>query len=473
MSRLAVIILAAGQGKRMKSERPKVLHEILGRPLVDYPVDLALSLGAERVAVVVGVQAEQVQAHLRRRRNPRIRFVRQKKQLGTGHATLAARPALRGFSGEVLILYGDVPLLTPATIKRLRAVHHKKRARLSLITARLAEPRGYGRILRDSAGELLGIVEESDCTPAQRGITEANPGIYLCESGFLFRMLPQLKKDNRQKEYYLTDLVGLAMAEGILIATLEAHEPRETFGVNSRGQLAQAEALLRSRVNAALMESGVTLEDPERTWITPEVKIGKDTVIETGARLFGRCRIGRACRIEANARLTGAVLGDRVEVRAGSVLEQCEVGDETTVGPMARIRPGSVVGRRVRIGNFVELKNAKVGDDTKAAHLTYLGDARVGRNVNIGCGTITCNYDGVKKSMTVIGDDVFVGSDSQLIAPVKVGRGAYIGSGSTISRNVPAGALALTRAPEKHRPGWVKKRFAQMQKGGHSGKKRK
>jgi len=473
MSRLAVIILAAGEGKRMKSERPKVLHEILGRPLVDYPVDLALSLGAERVVVVVGVQAEQVKAHLLRRRNPRIRFARQRKQLGTGHATLATAPALKGFSGEVLILYGDVPLLTPATIKRLRSTHHKKRAKLSLITARLAEPRGYGRILRDSTGEVLGIVEEADCTPGQRGITEANPGIYLCDAGFLFRMLPQLKKDNRQKEYYLTDLVGLAVAEGVLIATLEAHDPRETFGINSRSQLFQAESVLRTRVNAALMESGVTLEDPERTWIAPGVKIGPDTVIESDVRLLGKSRVGRACVIEAGSRLDDSELGNRVQVLAGSVLESSTVGDDTTIGPMAHLRPGSMVGKRVRIGNFVELKNARVGDDTKAAHLTYLGDARVGKNVNIGCGTITCNYDGVKKSVTVIEDDVFVGSDTQFIAPVKVGKGAYIGSGSTITRNVLPGALAITRAPEKHKPGWAKQRAELKKKEGSSGKKRK
>ena len=473
MSRLAVIILAAGQGKRMRSEQAKVLHQILGRPLVDYPVDLALSLGAEKVVVVVGVQAEKVRVHLLERRSRKISFAVQKQQLGTGHAANAAAPNLKGFQGDVLILYGDVPLLTSNTIRRLRSVHQKRRARLSLVTVRLKAPRGYGRILRDSSGEVLGIVEEGDCSPAQRRISESNPGIYLCDAEFLFKMLPQIRKNNRQKEYYLTDLVGLAAGEGLRIATVEVHNPEEIFGVNSRAQLYEAEAALRDRVNSALMEAGVTLEDPDRTWIAPSVKVGTDTVIESGVRILGQSRVGKACLIEAGSRLTDTVLGNRVRVLAGSVLESSAVGDLSQIGPMTHLRPGSVVGKAARIGAFVELKNAVIGDGTKAVHLTYLGDARVGKNVNIGCGTITCNYDGVKKSVTVIEDDAFIGSDTQLIAPVKVGKAAYIGSGSTISRDVEPGALALTRAPEVHRPGWAKKLAARSRKGKRGAKRKK
>jgi len=473
MSKLAVIILAAGQGKRMKSEQPKVLHPVLGRPLVDYPVDLALSLGAERVAVVVGVGADQVRQHILKRRSPKIAFALQRKQRGTGHATNAAAPALKGFSGDVLILYGDVPLLTSATIQRLRSAHLKQRAKLSLVTVRLDQPRGYGRILRDKAGQVIGIVEEADCTPAQRAISESNPGIYLGDAGLLFRLLPMLRAENRQKEYYLTDLVGLVVAEGLRIASIEAHDPRETFGVNSRAQLQEAEAALRARVNAALMDGGVTLEDPDRTWIAPSVKIGTDTVIESGVRILGQSRIGKNCVIEQDARLQDAVIGNQVRILAGSVLEQSTVGDRSQIGPLAHLRLGSAVGREARIGAFVQLKNAEIGDGTKAVHLTYLGDAKIGKNVNIGCGTITCNYDGIKKSMTIIEDNAFIGSDTQLIAPVRVGKGAFIGSGSTISRDVAPGALALTRAPEVHKPGWARAREARLRKGKQSAKSKK
>ena len=472
MAKLAVIILAAGQGKRMRSELPKVLHPVLGRPLVDYSVDLALGLGAERVAVVVGVGAEKVKRHLEQRRTSKLRFALQRKQRGTGHATNAAAPALKGFHGDVLILYGDVPLLTSATIQRLRSAHQKQRAKLSLVTVRLDQPRGYGRILRDQAGQVIGIVEEGDCTPAQRAITESNPGIYLCDAGLLFRLLPLLRADNRQKEYYLTDLVGVVVAEGLRIASIEAHDPQEVFGVNSRGQLQEAEAALRARVNAALMEGGVTLEDPERTWIAPSVKIGTDTVIESGVRVLGQSRIGKGCVIEQGARLLDSVLGNGVRVLAGSVLEQSTVGERSQIGPMAHLRPGSAVGREARIGAFVQLKNAAIGDGTKAVHLTYLGDAKIGKNVNVGCGTITCNYDGIKKSMTIIEDDAFIGSDTQLIAPVKVGKGAFVGSGSTITQDVEPGALALSRAPEVHKPGWVKARAARLKKEAKDGKRR-
>jgi len=422
---------------------------------------------------VVGVGAEAVKAHLKARRDPRLAFALQKKQLGTGHAALAAAPALRGFSGNVLILYGDVPLLTAATVKRLQAAHRNKRAKLSLLTVRLDEPRGYGRILRDTTGGILGIVEEADCTPVQRLLTEANPGIYLADAAFLFRKLPQLKAENRQGEYYLTDLVGLAVSDGTRLATVLAADAEETFGVNSRAQLAQAEAVLRDRVNAGLMESGVTLQDPARAWIAPGVKIGVDTVIESEVRIYGSSRIGKGCVIEHGARLRDVVLGNRVRIRMGSELEQCSVGDDSAIGPMAHLRPGSAVGKHCRIGNFVELKKATIGDHTTAAHLTYLGDAQVGKRVNVGCGTITCNYDGFKKSLTVIEDDVFVGSDTQLIAPVRVGRGAYLGSGSTIAKNVAPGALALTRAPEIHKPGWANRNAARKAKEKKGGKKKK
>ncbi|HUT53952.1 MAG TPA: bifunctional UDP-N-acetylglucosamine diphosphorylase/glucosamine-1-phosphate N-acetyltransferase GlmU [bacterium] len=457
MKRLAVVVLAAGQGTRMKSERAKVLHPVLGLPMIAYPLAVARALGPERVVVVVGAQADKVKESLQ---GSGVRFALQKEQKGTAHAVKAALPALRGFAGDVVALYGDSTLLRPETLKQLVRLHRRKKADMTLITADLPDPFGYGRIIRDPNGAILGIVEQKDCTPEQHALTEFNPGIYCYRSDFLKKALPRVRNNNRQKEYYLTDLVEIAVKGGKQVASLKIADAAELMGINTRLELAQAATALRARINQAHCLAGVTIEDPDSAWIEPEVGIGKDTVIERGVRLCGRTTIGPECVIEMNVRIEDSWIRPGARIKAGSVLEECEVGEGTQVGPMAHLRPGSVIGRDARIGNFVETKKARIGNGAKLSHLTYAGDAEIGKNVNIGCGFITCNYDGEKKHKTVIEDDVFVGSDTQTVAPVKIGKGAYIGSGSTITRDVPAGALALTRAPLVIKEGWTQKRKA-------------
>jgi len=369
---------------------------------------------------------------------------------------MAAMPQLARFSGDVVVVYGDCPLLSARTIKDLVSAHRRQKADLTLLTVDLDDPTGYGRIIRDHKGDILAIVEQKDCNSKERGIREANPGIYCYGSNFLKNQIKKLKNRNAQKEYYLTDLVGLAVSGGFRVASIKASDPEELMGINTRYELARAARSMQRRINREHCEAGITIEDPENTRIEPGVKIGKDARIETGARLCGSTVIGPKCVIEMNVRIEDSVIKKNVRVKQGSVIEESEVGEGTQVGPMAHLRPGSVVGKDVRIGNFVETKKAKIGDGTKISHLTYVGDAEVGRNVNIGCGFITCNYDGENKWLTVIEDDVFVGSDTQTVAPVKIGKGAYIGSGSTITKDVPAGSLALTRASLTVKKAWAK-----------------
>jgi bifunctional UDP-N-acetylglucosamine pyrophosphorylase / glucosamine-1-phosphate N-acetyltransferase len=461
MKKLAIVILAAGQGTRMKSEKAKVLHSMLGRAMIHYPLAVAEALKPERVVVVVGVQAEAVKAELAGRK---VRFAPQKEQLGTGHAVMAAMPALKGFAGDVMVLYGDSPLLTAETLKALAARHRGTRAAMSLITVNFANPFGYGRIIRDQRGAVREIVEEKDCTPEQRLITESNPGIYIYDLGFLRKALPKIKNRNQQKEYYLTDLLGIAVGAGARVESAQAADPREVLGFNCRWELASAAAIMQERINRAHCEAGVTIESPMTVIIEPDVKIGKDTVIEPGARITGRSVIGAGCVIESCARISDSTIGPGARIKAGSVIEDSFVQFGADIGPMAHLRPGSDIGAHAHLGNFVETKKAKIGAGTKISHLTYVGDAVIGQDVNLGCGFITCNYDGVHKHQTVIEDNVFVGSDTQAVAPLKIGRGAYIGSGSTLTRDIPPGALALTRAPLVIKEGWATKRAASDKK---------
>jgi bifunctional UDP-N-acetylglucosamine pyrophosphorylase/glucosamine-1-phosphate N-acetyltransferase len=474
MRRLAVVVLAAGQGTRMKSDRAKVLHPILGRPMIWYPLATALALGAERTVVVTGAQAEQVRSALT---GMGVSFAVQKEQRGTAHAVMAAMPALKGFDGDVLVLYGDGPLWRPETARDLIAIHRRRKADISLVTINLDNPYGYGRILRDGRGRVYGIVEEKDLTPEQKRLPESNPGMYAYRSDFLRLALPRVKTGNAQAEYYLTDLVEIAVAAGKKVESHTIADQAEIVGVNSRAELARASELLRERINRRHGDAGVTIESPADTIIEPEVEIGRDTTIETGARLMGVTVVEEGCTIEAGARIKDSLIGagstieagcrlDRAFIRAGvrikqnCVLEDCEVAEGVEFGPMSRLRPGSKIGRDVKVGNFVEFKKARIGAGTKVAHLSYIGDADIGANVNVGCGFITCNYDGERKWRTVVEDDVFIGSDSQTVAPVKIGRGAYIGSGSTIAREIPPGALALTRAPLTIKEGWADKKRA-------------
>jgi bifunctional UDP-N-acetylglucosamine pyrophosphorylase/glucosamine-1-phosphate N-acetyltransferase len=454
------MVLAAGQGTRMRSDRPKVLHELAGRPLLRYPLATLAMLGPERVALVVGHQADAVRRAAEGCGLAELRVVVQAEQRGTGHAVASAAPAFAGFSGDVLILYGDVPLVRAETLRALLDVHHRDDAALTLLTARFADPTGYGRILRDTEGQVVGIVEERDATPAERAITEGNPGLYAVRSEALFSLLGELRDDNAQGELYLTDLVALAVRAGHRVSSVGAARCHEVVGINTRQELARMEATLRSELVERWMAAGVTFEDPATAYVGPEVTLGADTVIGPNVILRGRTRIGASCRIEGTAHLTDATLGDRVHLRFASVVESAEIGADAVVGPFARLRPGTRLGERVHIGNFVETKHVALGPGVKASHLSYLGDCEVGADTNIGAGTITCNYDGLRKHRTTIGARVQIGSDTQLVAPVSVGDDAYVGAGTTVTRDVPAGALAVSRVPQRVVPGWALRRRA-------------
>ena len=468
MSRLAAIILAAGQGIRMRSKLAKVLHPVCGRPMVHYAVDLAESLAKGHVAVVVGYQAERVKDLLADRK---VALVEQARRLGTGHAVVQAQAAFQGRGGNewsgrrFVILSGDTPLLTEAAVRALLATHERERATVTLLTAHLDQPAGYGRIVRGRDGTVWRIIEDRDATPAERRLTEVNAGTYVVEGEFLFPALAGLKSSNAQKEYYLTDIVEAAIRQGRKVAAYIARDSIEALGVNTRAELAEAERILRDRVRRKLMEAGATFLEPETCFVDPEVRIGLDTVIHPHTTLEGRTIIGEDCVIRSHSRLVESVLGDGVTVLDSCVIEGSRLEAECTVGPFAHLRPGTIIKRGAKVGNFVELKKTELGPGAKANHLSYLGDAQVGSRVNVGAGTITCNYDGFDKHRTVIGDDVFVGSDVSLVAPVTVGRGAMIGAGSVVTEDVPADALALGRARQVVKPGWAKGMREKMRKG--------
>jgi bifunctional UDP-N-acetylglucosamine pyrophosphorylase/glucosamine-1-phosphate N-acetyltransferase len=444
-----VLILAAGKGTRMKSARPKVLHELAGRPMLAYPLDLAVQLGAAEVICVVGHGAEKIREVFA---GWPVTWVEQAEQLGTGHAVLAARSCLEGFGGDVLILCADIPLLTRPTLEGLIAAHRGSGAVLSLLSALLEAPAGYGRIVRDSAGEPERIVEERDCTPEQRRLSEVNTGIYFVGAPFLVEAVAALRADNAQGEYYLTDIIAAARSAGLRVNAVQAADPEEAMGINDRSELARAARLLRGRILRHLMLSGVTVVDPENTYVEAGVEIGPDTTIQPGATIGGRTRIGRGCLIESWVRVRDCSVGDGAEILHGSVCEGALIGRQARVGPFGRLRPGAELGERVRVGNFVEVKKSTIGAGSKVNHLSYIGDATIGRDVNVGAGTITCNYDGVSKHRTVIGDGAFIGSNAQLVAPVEVGAGALVGAGSTITCDVPPNMLAVGRGKQVNLP---------------------
>jgi bifunctional UDP-N-acetylglucosamine pyrophosphorylase/glucosamine-1-phosphate N-acetyltransferase len=457
---LAAVILAAGKGTRMRSATAKVLHELGGLPLAWYAVRAALDAGASPVVVVVGHQAAAVEtALLAALPDAPLRFALQAEQRGTAHAVLAARAALRGVAGPVAILSGDVPLLSAATLRRVVAARARARAPLALATMALAEPRGYGRVLRDGRGRPVRVVEEKDASPAEREVQEVNAGLYCADAAFLWKALARIGSRNAQGEFYLTDLVALAARAAPAVAV--EVDPLEAAGVNDREELARAGQVLQRRRASALMKAGVTLECPDRFLCDVGVEVGPDTVIEPDVRLRGATRIGPGCRIGQGSVIADAVLAAGVTVRPYTVIEgPATVGAGAILGPFSRVRPGSELGEGVHLGNFVETKKARLGRGSKANHLAYLGDAEIGAGVNVGAGTITCNYDGEKKHLTRIGDGAFIGSDSILVAPVEIGAGAYVAAGSTITQRVPPGALALGRALQANKEGWVAKRKA-------------
>ena len=457
MESLASLLLAAGKGTRMKSGLIKVLHPIAGVPMISWPVAAARDAGSTTNVLVVGHQATAVQSVFRGAAD--IRCAMQEEQLGTGHAVACGLDALEGFHGTILILCGDTPLLRSETLQALLAFHREHRAALTVLTALLENPYGYGRVLRDQSGGVARIVEQKDATADEQAVREVNSGIYCMESDFLRAGIRNIGNDNAQGEYYLTDLVGIAVRQGLTCLALPTDDAEEIMGVNDRVQLAEAARILRRRINRRHMLAGVTMIDPETTYIDEGVTIGADTVIHPGCQIGGGTIIGSGCEIEQNVTITGCHIGEDCHIKAASVLEASELAADVAVGPMAHLRPGTLLAAHVKIGNFVETKKITMGKGSKASHLTYLGDAEIGSNVNIGCGTITCNYDGVNKHRTLIGDDVFIGSDVQLVAPVSVGRNSLVAAGTTVTTNVPPDSLALSRVPQLNKEGWrLKKR---------------
>ncbi|MFZ4856986.1 MAG: bifunctional UDP-N-acetylglucosamine diphosphorylase/glucosamine-1-phosphate N-acetyltransferase GlmU [Desulfuromonadaceae bacterium] len=452
MESLASVILAAGKGTRMKSGLIKVLHPVAGLPMIAWPVAAAREAGSNPIVLVIGHQANAVQGVFRGAAD--IRSAMQEEQLGTGHAVACAMDALAGFRGTVLILCGDTPLLRAETLHNMLAYHRENEAAITVLTALMDDPFGYGRVVRDDSGRVIRIVEQKDATPEERDIREINSGIYCMDSAFLFGNIKGISNDNAQGEYYLTDLLAIAVRKGLTCLALPTADADEIMGVNDRVQLARAGRILRGRINREHMLNGVTLIDPDQTYIDHGVTIGSDTTIHPGCRIGGGSIIGSGCEIEAAVSISDCRIGDDCHIKAASVLESSQLGEDVAVGPMAHLRPGTVLGNKVKIGNFVETKKILMGEGSKASHLTYLGDAEIGCDVNIGCGTITCNYDGVNKHRTVIGDDVFIGSDVQLVAPVTVGRNSLVAAGTTVTKDVPPDSLALSRVPQINKEGW-------------------
>ncbi|HKS26082.1 MAG TPA: bifunctional UDP-N-acetylglucosamine diphosphorylase/glucosamine-1-phosphate N-acetyltransferase GlmU [Thermoanaerobaculia bacterium] len=456
---LDVVILAAGLGTRMKSKTIKILHRAAGRPIIDYVLDLATEVCARPPVMIVGHQRDEVQKHV----GERARFAVQDPPRGTGHAVLQAAPLLRD-GGRILILSGDVPLTRAETLRQLIETHEREQNALTILTMRPDDPAKYGRIVRNADGSVRRIVEAKDATDDELAINEVNAGIYVFDVDGLANGLQSLTPENAQGEYYLTDMVGVLLGSGKRIGTAIVDDPIETLGVDSRAQLAVAEAEIQRRVLDKLMREGVTFRNPSTVVIDSTVAIGADTVVYPFVTLEGTTTIGRDCVIEPNVHLMNVTVGNDVHVKTGTVAEDAVIEDEAAVGPYAHLRAGTRLGKHVKVGNFVETKKAVFGEGAKASHLSYIGDAEVGADVNIGAGTITCNYDGVNKHKTVIEDGVFIGSDTQLVAPVRVGKGAYVGAGSTITKDVPPDALALSRVPQKTVEGWAVKRREQLKK---------
>jgi bifunctional UDP-N-acetylglucosamine pyrophosphorylase / glucosamine-1-phosphate N-acetyltransferase len=452
MSMCHVLILAAGKGTRMKSALPKVLHRVAGAPMIEYVLAASASLGAATTTLVVGHQAERLRSALGAHAG--LRFVLQEPQLGTAHAVRQAAPLFAGASGTLVVLSGDVPLLSADTLGALLARHERGGAAATVLTAVVSDPTGYGRILR--AGEqVAGIVEHRDASAAEREIHEVNSGIYAFDLEPLGAALDQVAANNSQQEYYLPDLVAIYRRAGRTVAALTVDRSEEILGINTRAELAAMSARVWQARREALMAAGVTLEDPATTYVDAGVTVGPDSVIHPGVCLSGQTTIGARAEIHTGVRIVDSVLADDVIVLDHSVIVGARLASGVSIGPFAHLRPGSEVCAGARVGNFVELKKTRLGAGSKASHLAYLGDATIGEKVNIGAGTITCNYDGVRKHPTVIEDEVFIGSDSQLIAPVRVGRGAYVAAGSSITKDVPAGALGIARGRQENKEGWA------------------
>jgi bifunctional UDP-N-acetylglucosamine pyrophosphorylase/glucosamine-1-phosphate N-acetyltransferase len=451
---LSCVVLAAGLGTRMNSKLPKVLHKVCGIPMLQAVLNTAKELRPHRIVIVVGKQGELIRTSVE---DKGAVFTSQREAKGTGHALKCARPALKDDEGVVVVVNGDTPLLRAATIKKFLNLHQKNGNAISVLSFRAENPGTYGRIVRDSSGRILSIVEEKDAGQALKKIDEVNSGVYAINHGSL-DILDAIKIHRAKGEYYLTDIVAAASVRGLRTAAYCIGSEEEFMGVNTRAELYRASRLMKTQIIDKWIDRGVTFLDTDSVFIHPDVSIGKETTIYPNVYLEGRTTIGRDSVIYPNVRIQNSEVGNGVVIKDSTVIEDSRIRDKACIGPFARLRPGSEIGVQAKIGNFVELKKAVIGKGSKAPHLSYIGDATVGRGVNVGAGTITCNYDGAKKHKTEIQDDVFIGSDTQLVAPVRIGKGAYIGAGSTITRDVPAMSLALSRTRQRNIEGWARKR---------------
>ena len=450
---VAAIILAAGKGTRMRSQRAKVLHQLGGEPMIARAVRAVAALAPDPIVIVVGHQAREVEAAIN---FPHARFALQQSQRGTGDAARCALGQLpANFTGDVLITYGDMPAIKSLTLRAFLDAHRKRGAKLSFISIVLDDPAAYGRVIRDADGKIDKIVEFRDASPTERTIKEINTGFYLVDSALLRSALAELKPGNAQDEYYLTDIVAMARERREKVEAWVAANPAEFAGINSREELANMESDIRIAVNRKLMASGVTLVDPPTAYISEQAEIAPDCVIGPNVQILGACKLGEGVRIDGTAWLSNVTIGPRCHLKLGVRAEDCVIGEDSEIGPFANLRTGTELAGHNRIGNFVETKKARLGRGTKASHLSYLGDATIGADTNIGCGVITVNYDGYDKHQTEIGDRCMVGCDTQLVAPVKVGSDVYVASGTTIIREVPDGALVMSHHPQREKSGWM------------------
>lgn len=452
MTNTYAVVLAAGQGTRMKSKLYKVLHPVCGKPMVAHVIDNISELGADRIVTIVGHGAEKVEASL----GNQSEYVLQEEQLGTAHAVQQAERQLGSLDGTTIVVCGDTPLIRSETMGALIEHHRTSGAKATILTAIAENPTGYGRIIRGEDGQVLRNVEQKDATAEEQKVKEINTGTYCFDNRSLFEALKKVRNDNAQGEYYLPDVMGILQSEGAIVSAYATADFSETLGVNDRVVLAEAEQVMRRRIAEEHMRNGVTIINPESTYISADAKIGQDTILQPGTMIEGNSVIGESCTIGPNTQIINSVVGNDTTIQS-SVVTDSEIGMNVTVGPFAHIRPETSLGNDVRIGNFVEVKKTTIGNGSRAAHLSYIGDAKVGEDVNFGCGTITVNYDGKKKHLTTVEDQAFIGCNANLIAPVTVGKGAYVAAGTTVSNDVPSDALAVGRARQENKKGYVSK----------------
>ena len=454
---LSVLILAAGKGTRMNSSNPKVIHPILNKPMINYVLDSVQNLKPKKTYMVVGYKKQLIEKAVSES-NYSVEYIHQKQQHGTGHAVRISENAMAGFKGNVLILSGDCPGISSATLKRLVKKHSESKSAISLIASTVKKPKGYGRIVRDNLENIKKIVEEKDANNSERKIDEVNSGIYCVKTDFLWSSLDKLKTGNKQGEYYLPDIIENAVNNGRKVTVLKVTNSEEILGINNREELSRLENTLRQSIVNKLLKKGVTIVDPATTYISPDVRIGKDTVIHPSTYIYGKTIIGSDCEIGPNVYIVNSILKNSVEIRFSSYLNNCVIDENAVVGPFAHLRPEAIIGKNAKIGNFVEIKKSEIGMGSKVPHLSYIGDATLGKGVNIGAGSITCNYDGIHKHRTDIGDNVFIGSDSMLVAPIVIGKGSTTAAGSTITKDVEEFSLAIERNQQKTIKGWNKRK---------------